>query len=61
MKVLTLVSTVFIPLSFLAGLYGMNFEWMPELKLPWAYPTLLGVMLLLGVSMAWWFRSRRWL
>jgi len=60
MKVLTLVSTVFIPLSFLAGLYGMNFEWMPELKWPWAYPTLLSIMVVVGLSMGLWFRSRRW-
>jgi hypothetical protein len=40
MKVLTVISTVFIPLSFLTGLYGMNFKYMPELSQPWAYPAL---------------------
>lgn len=61
MKVLTLVSTIFIPLSFLTGLYGMNFVWMPELRLPWAYPVLLGVMATIGISMGLWFRRRQWL
>ena len=44
MKVLTMIATIFIPLSFLAGLYGMNFDTMPELHIPWAYPALLTVL-----------------
>ena len=60
MKVLTLVSTVFIPLGFLAGLYGMNFEWMPELKFAWGYPVMLGIMGTIGLVMALWIRSRKW-
>ena len=60
MKVLTVISTVFIPLGFLAGLYGMNFERMPELRHPYGYPILLAVMLTLAISMLAWFRRRGW-
>ncbi|MFU8855840.1 MAG: magnesium/cobalt transporter CorA, partial [Deferrisomatales bacterium] len=51
MKVLTVVATVFIPLTFIAGVYGMNFEHMPELGWRWAYPALWGVMVVLGRGM----------
>jgi len=61
MKVLTVISTVFMPLSFLAGLYGMNFTHMPELQLPWAYPALLGVMGLVVAALLLYFRRRRWI
>jgi magnesium transporter len=61
MKVLTVISTVFMPLSFLASLYGMNFQHMPELSLPWAYPALLGVMLSVAGGMLVWFRGKGWL
>ncbi len=61
MKVLTIISTIFIPLSFFAGLYGMNFEYMPELGIRWAYPALLAVMTALASGMLWFFRRRRWL
>lgn len=61
MKLLTLISTVFIPLTFLAGIYGMNFEKMPELKLPWGYPVLLGVMSVTGFFMWRFFKKKRWL
>jgi len=60
MKVLTIMASIFIPLTFLAGIYGMNFEYMPELSLVWAYPALLGVMLVVGLLMAWYFRRRGW-
>jgi magnesium transporter len=60
MKVLTMIATIFIPLSFLAGLYGMNFDFMPELHFPWAYPTLLLVMAALGGGMLMFFRRRGW-
>lgn len=64
-QVLTLVATIFIPLSFLAGLYGMNFDtsspWnMPELSLRYGYPTLLGIMISTGVGLVWYFRRRGW-
>ena len=59
--VLTLVSTVFIPLSFLAGLYGMNFQYMPELQWRYGYFALLGVMALIVVGMLIYFRRNKWL
>ncbi len=61
MKVLTMVATIFIPLTFLAGIYGMNFEYMPELHLPWAYPAIWIVMLVVTVSMIWFFWRLGWL
>jgi magnesium transporter len=61
MKVLTIMASVFIPLTFLAGIYGMNFEVMPELGIPWAYPTLLAIMFVIGIGLIYYFRKRRWL
>ncbi len=60
MKVLTVISTVFIPLSFLTGLYGMNFQYMPELTRPWAYPALLGLMVVMAGGMILFFKRRKW-
>lgn len=60
MKVLTLFSATLLPLTFLAGLYGMNFEYMPETRWPYAYFAVLGVMAGLAAGMLWWFRRRRW-
>jgi magnesium transporter len=60
MKVLTMIATIFIPLSFLAGLYGMNFDYMPELHVRWAYPTLLVVMAAALGGMLWAFRRKGW-
>jgi magnesium transporter len=61
MKVLTIMASIFIPLTFLAGVYGMNFQHMPELAYPWAYPTLLGVMVVLALAMLVYFRRKGWL
>ncbi len=61
MKVLTVIATIFIPLTFVAGVYGMNFEYMPELKWRWGYPLVLLVMLAVGISMLIFFRKRKWL
>ncbi|MBN2322770.1 MAG: magnesium/cobalt transporter CorA [Spirochaetes bacterium] len=61
MKVLTVIATIFIPLTFIAGIYGMNFKFMPELGWKWAYPTVWGVIALVGVGMVIFFRRRRWL
>ena len=61
MKVLTLVGSIFIPLTFMAGIYGMNFEYMPELKVKAAYPMLIGAMVVVAVGMVWLFRSRGWI
>ncbi|MCL4162136.1 UNVERIFIED_CONTAM: hypothetical protein GTU68_049431 [Idotea baltica] len=60
MKTLTIVSTIFIPLSFLAGLYGMNFEVMPELHWRYSYFVLLAVMASIVVGFFVWFRRRGW-
>jgi magnesium transporter len=61
MKVLTIIATLFIPLTFLAGVYGMNFQYMPELKSRWGYPVILLVMVTALVSMLVYFRKKRWL
>lgn len=61
MKVLTIIATIFIPLTFIAGIYGMNFEFMPELKFHWAYPTLWLVMVVVFFSMLIYFRRKKWL
>ncbi|RMF22349.1 MAG: magnesium and cobalt transport protein CorA [Deltaproteobacteria bacterium] len=62
MKTLTLIATIFIPLTFLAGIYGMNFEHMPELAWPWMYPLAFwGLCLVIGAAMLGYFRYRRWL
>jgi magnesium transporter len=60
MKVLTVISTIFMPITFLAGLYGMNFEHMPELKWHLGYPILLLVMFTIGISMLTFFKRRKW-
>jgi magnesium transporter len=61
MKVLTIVATVFIPLTFIAGIYGMNFEYMPELSARWAYPILWCVMGATASAMLIFFYSKGWL
>jgi len=61
MKVLTIMASIFIPLTFMAGIYGMNFESMPELKLKWAYPVLLAVMVTIVGSMIFYFRRKGWI
>lgn len=61
MKVLTIIATIFIPLTLIAGIYGMNFTYMPELKSPWGYPMVYVVMLAIGVVMLIYFRRKKWL
>ncbi len=61
MKTLTVMASIFIPLTFLAGLYGMNFEHMPELAWPWAYPAVLGLMAGVAIGLLFWFRRRGWI
>jgi magnesium transporter len=61
MKVLTVVATIFIPLTFIVGLYGMNFKNMPELDSPWGYPVVLAIMLAIAIGMLVYFRRKRWI
>jgi len=61
MKVLTIIATIFIPLTFLAGIYGMNFHYMPELSWKWAYPVTLFIMFLIGLGMYFFFKKKNWL
>jgi magnesium transporter len=61
MKVLTIMATIFIPLTFVAGIYGMNFKFMPELDWKWSYPILWGVLVTIFVFMLFWFKRKRWL
>jgi magnesium transporter len=60
MKVLTVISTLFIPLTFIASIYGMNFKHMPELDRPWAYPLVLSVMVVAAAAMLGFFKKRGW-
>jgi magnesium transporter len=61
MKVLTVIGTIFIPLTFFAGVYGMNFEYLPEFKWRYGYPMFWGVSLVTAGAMLAWFRRRGWL
>lgn len=61
MKVLTIIATIFMPLTFLAGVYGMNFKYMPELEWRWGYFFIWGVMLAVGCSMVVYFKRKKWL
>ncbi|MCC5877900.1 MAG: magnesium/cobalt transporter CorA [Candidatus Sumerlaeia bacterium] len=61
MKHLTIFASIFMPLTFLAGIYGMNFEYMPELQWPWAYFATLGLMTAVALGLLLYFRKRRWL
>ena len=60
MKILTIIATIFIPLTFVAGVYGMNFKFMPELHWKWAYPAVLGVMVIIVLVMILFMKKRKW-
>ncbi|PHR90699.1 MAG: magnesium and cobalt transport protein CorA, partial [Blastopirellula sp.] len=60
MKVLTMMSSIFVPLTFIAGIYGMNFEHMPELSYTWSYPLALGLMAATAIAMGIFFFRRGW-
>jgi len=61
MKVLTIIATIFIPLTLVAGIYGMNFSYMPELESPWGYPMVYMIMLAISAVMLMYFRRKKWL
>ena len=61
MKVLTVIATIFIPLTFVAGIYGMNFKYMPELDQTWSYPAILILMLVVALLMVVYFRRKKWI
>jgi len=61
MKVLTIIATLFIPLTFVAGIYGMNFKYMPELEWSWGYPGVWLIMITIAVIMAIYFKRKKWI
>ncbi|HRD38494.1 MAG TPA: CorA family divalent cation transporter, partial [Bacteroidia bacterium] len=61
MKVLTIMSSIFIPVTFIAGVYGMNFEFMPELKSPYGYAITWGVMLSVMIGLIIYFKRKKWM
>ena len=61
MKVLTIIATIFMPVTFIAGIYGMNFEFMPELKWRWGYPLVLAGVCVIGLGMVLYFRRKKWI
>jgi magnesium transporter len=61
MKVLTIIATIFIPMTFIAGVYGMNFEFMPELKWHWGYPLVWSVIAGIAICMLFYFRRKKWI
>jgi len=61
MKVLTIIATIFMPLTFIAGIYGMNFKFMPELEWRWGYPAVWLIVVIIGISMLLYFRKKKWL
>lgn len=61
MKVLTIIATIFIPLTFIAGVYGMNFRFMPELEWRWGYPLILLLMAGISLFMIVYFRKKKWI
>ena len=61
MRLLTVVTSIFIPLTFIAGVYGMNFQYMPELSKPWGYAGCLLLMLIVAIGQLIYFKKRRWL
>ena len=60
-KVLTLITTIFMPLTFIVGIYGMNFEHMPELHWIWGYPLVLGTMAAIALAMVGFFKRKKWI
>lgn len=61
MKVLTIFASIFIPLTFIAGVYGMNFKYLPELEWAWGYPAIWVIMIIITIFMLFYFRKKKWL
>jgi magnesium transporter len=61
MKMLTIITTIFVPVTFIAGVYGMNFDYMPELHSKWGYPAVWAVMLTVIITLVVYFRRKKWL
>ena len=61
MNILTVIATVFMPLTFIAGVYGMNFRYMPELGWKYGCPAAPGIMAGIGIAMALYFRRKQWM
>lgn len=61
MKILTIITTIFIPLTFISSVYGMNFKHMPELDLWWSYPTVIVSMIFIAIMMIFYFKRKKWM
>ncbi len=61
MKIFTVITTIFMPLTVVTGIYGMNFDHMPELHWTYGYPMVIGLMIVLGLTMYFLFRKKGWL
>ncbi|MEJ2259766.1 MAG: CorA family divalent cation transporter [Nitrosopumilaceae archaeon] len=61
MKTLTIIASIFIPITFIAGVYGTNFDYIPELAWEGSYFVMIGVMIIIVIIMVTWFRKRQWL
>jgi magnesium transporter len=61
MRVLTIFSVFFMPLTFIVGIYGMNFDYMPELKMKYAYPIVMASMVFIIIGIFAWFKRKKWL
>jgi len=60
MKILTVIATMFLPITFVTSLYGMNFKYMPELEWPWGYPAVLCLIVVISIAMLIYFRKKKW-
>ncbi len=61
MKILTIFASIFIPLTFIAGVYGMNFEYMPELKWRWGYPIIWIIFITISIGLLFFFKKKKWI
>ena len=61
MTLLTLITSIFLPLTLIAGWYGMNFRYMPELEWKYSYPVLIVISCLIVILCVWWFKKKKWM